>query len=654
MKSLLSLFVLFCLSLAAAPQKEVDPSAAIVHYRLPNGMQVYLLSDPKSQNTSIDVSVKVGMDVENDETAGISHLVEHMVFRDARVPHRDYADYIKDEGGTYVNGYTKRYETEYTATIGSDKSYWIAGAFATMLLDKNVTNADLKSEKGAVQTEIGEYKLPERIVWDTVMFFRKILPPQQRFYQQQFGLPKRRELAARYYSQLNNPHFTLEQVMRHYRKYYYPANMTLEIAGNFDVARMEKKIAATFGAYRQTGSATVVKPHQKPRENHKAARRFYEGTGKNAGYIGAKYLLEDYKQYLIVDAYTANLASRLQKQLRNKMGQNYGVQPDLFSDRKAGVASVYFDGLRKNFEDNVAIVKAQIAADAASLDDKTIDTALREYREQNYDSVEHDSQSLMSLVETQKHLDTDYKLGGRTSFAVFSSITPEEFRKTVSSIFSPQNRYEVIYRDYYFFPYDILLWSLLATVLLVVVYFRLYRIDYRLKGLRFTKRDILLERRLSNRFLGFLMFLLVFTVSTVSWEWIKYLLCSLLTGNPYYLSTIDVPWSYVADIADSLLMIVVFALVYRYGFRYDARLQMDKEAIYLVGNRIVVLRTDEIRSIDVVQWHPGLFFSIRGLAIGFWRPLTLVRMKNGRKYYLRSTNAAHLKEDIEKNLEPQA
>ncbi len=648
MKSFLSLFVLFCLTLAAARQEEVGPSAGIVHYKLPNGMQVYLLSDPKSQNTSIDVSVKVGMEVENDDTAGISHLVEHMVFRDARVPHRDYADYIKDEGGSYVNGYTKRYETEYTATIGSDKSYWIAGAFAKMLLDKNVSEADLDSEKGAVQTEIGEYKFPERLVWDTVMFFKKIFPPEQNFYLQQFGLPKRKALPARYCSQLNNPHFSMNQVMQHYQKYYYPANMTLKIAGNFDMAKMEKKIEQTFGTYRQTGKATVVKPEQKPRANHKPAQRFYEGTGKNTGYIGAQYLLEDYKKCLIVDAYTANLASRLQKKLRNKMGQNYGVQPYLFDDRKAGVASVYFDGLRKNFEENVAIVKKQIAADAVSLDDQTVADALREYREQNYDAVEHDSRSLMSLIDTQEYIDTDYKLGGKTSFAVFSSITPEAFRKTVSEVFKPQNSYEVIYRDYYFFPYDIMLWSLLATVLLVVVYFRLYRFDYRQKGLHYTKRDIVLERRLSNRFLGFWMFLLVFAVSSVLWAWIKYLLCSFFTGDPYYLSTIDVPWSYAADIADSLMIIVVFALVYRYGFRYNARLQADSEAIYLVGNRITVLPRDEIASIDVVKWHPGLFFKIRGLAIGFWRPLALVTMQDGRKYYLRSTNAVHLKEDIEK------
>lgn len=88
------------------------------------------------------MEVKVGMDIEDEKNYGISHLVEHIVFRDQRVPYHDYLDYIKEEGGTYVNGYTTRYTTEYLTTIDSNKSYWITEVFAQMIFDKNVTNRD--------------------------------------------------------------------------------------------------------------------------------------------------------------------------------------------------------------------------------------------------------------------------------------------------------------------------------------------------------------------------------------------------------------------------------------------------------------------------------------------------------------------------------
>lgn len=75
-----------------------DPYKNIEYFKLENGLEVYLLSNEKSVNTQIELKVAVGMDIENEKNAGLSHLVEHIVFRDQRVPHHDYVDYIKEEG----------------------------------------------------------------------------------------------------------------------------------------------------------------------------------------------------------------------------------------------------------------------------------------------------------------------------------------------------------------------------------------------------------------------------------------------------------------------------------------------------------------------------------------------------------------------------
>ena len=642
-------FLLFW-SLYAGTEAETDPYAGIRYFQLENGLQVYMLSDAKAENTSLEATVYVGSDAEDENSYGLAHLVEHIVFRDGRVPHRDYVDYIKEEGGTYVNGFTRRYDTVYRVTIGSDKSYWIAALFAQMLFDKNVTGSDLESERGAVQTEIGDYKLPERIAEDIMAFFAAILPPREDFFADQYALEKIAPLPSRYHAKRNNGRFTLEEVMAHYRDYYYPANTMLKIAGDFDPVKMEALIRQQYGVYREKGTATTKPPVEKPKLSRRPSMHFYEGMPENSGYIGAKYLLDDYKKYLILDAYTANAAQRLQQQLRNKLGQNYDVSPYMFNERGAGVAAVSFDGLRNHFEANVGRVRQLFAADAASLDDATIDDALRRYREQSFDSLEHDSASLMELVGAQEYLRTEQGITDRTPYEVFDAITRDEFRTVVTGVFAPENAYTLVYRDYYFFPYDAMLWGLTAFVLLILVYFKLYRFDYRAKGLRYTKRDIVLERRLSNRFLGFLMFILVLIVSSVLWEWIQYGSALLLTGDPYYLETIDVPYSYAVNVFDAILMIVLFAVVYKYAFRYDARLDIDGEALYLVGNNIDVFKKSEIVSVDVTPWRPGLFFRIRGLALAFWRPLTVVTMRDGRKVYLRAGNAAHLKEDIEKSL----
>jgi len=647
------LLLLAVLTAYAAVETIPDPYTPIDHYRLDNGMNVYLLSDPKSKKTGIEVDVGVGMEAEDDASSGLSHLVEHMVFRDRRVPHRDYVNYIEEEGGSNINGYTGRYKTAYIATIDSNKSYWIATVFAQMMFDKNITADDLESERGVLQTEIGEYSLPKRLLWDLFAFFDAVFPDED-FYSNEFIMARDRRPPAPYYAQRNNARFTFDEVMRHYATYYYPSNMTLKIAGNFDRQKMKQIVDAHFGRYRRGGSATVKAPSVLPKLNHKPSLRFYEGVDKNRGFIGAKYVLDDYKKYLIIDAYTANAASRLQEHLRNKLGQNYSVNAYMFNDRKAGVASVAFDGLRNNFEENIRRVKALLVEDAAVLDDAVIDAALREYRDKTYGAAEHDVRSLMALVRTQEYLNTEEDIGGGSSYDVFKSITHDDFRQVVSDVFVPQNRYSVIYRDYFFFPYDTIILTLLSAGMLLLVYFKLNRIDYWAKGLHYTKRDLLFDRRLSNRFLGFLLFIFVLIMSTWAWEWIKFGVFKLLTGDPYYPMTVDVPYSYVVSVLDAVLMIVFFAAVYKFGFSYYARLDAGEEALYLVGNNIAVLDKKRIEKVDVVRWSPDKFFKIKGSALLFWKPLTMITMTNGQKLYLRSGNAAHLKEDIEKGLRRQA
>ncbi len=645
-------FVMMLLSLLNASVEELsDPYANVQYYQLDNGLNVYLLSDDKAESTKITMKVNVGSSVEDETTLGLTHLVEHLVFRDQRVPHRDYLDYIKEEGGTYVNGYTKRYETSYLTTIDSSKSYWIAEIFAQMIFDKNVTTLDLETEKGALQTEVGKYKFIEMLFWRIAKAFKTVSPKREELYRDEFGLEPVPELPPRYLAKKNNAQFSLEQVMQHYNSYYYPSNMKLMIVGKFDVEKMKQLIETKYGKYHKEGVKRTVKPLENPELNHKPYRRFYEGTNKNSGFIGAKYTLLDYKRYLVLDAYTANVALRIQQHLRNKLGHTYSVNPYMFNERKAGVASVAFDGLHDEFEANLAYVQETIAKDAEFLDDETIDAALKAYETKAYAYKEHDSDSLMKLVNVVEYLRVEQNITDRTAYDIFNSITHDEFRNIITTVFRPENSYVVIYRDHYFFPYDIVIFSFFIMILLALVYFKINRIDYYLKGLTYTKRDVCFDRRLSNRFLGFLKFLFIFLLSSILWEWIKYMLSLLIMDDPYYLHTVDVPYSYLVTVGDSLISIVIFVVVYRYLFNYYARMDVSKETIYLVGNRITVIPKEMINKIDVVSWSAGKFTKIRGLVLFFWRPLVKVEMKDGKVFYLRTSAAEHLKEDIEKCLE---
>ncbi len=637
-----------CIALSLQAAEGNDPFKKIEYFKLNNGMQVYLLADPKAEKTQIELRVNVGYDNETDKNYGISHLVEHLVFRDRRVPHHDYLDYIKEEGGTNVNGYTKRYETGYVATVPAEKSYWVAETFAQMLFDKNVTDEDLEIERKALQTEIGEPHWYYRPLWALMHFFDFIGPPAENFFKDEFSIPKEKELPDRYLAQENNKRFTLDEVMARYNAYYYPANMKLIIAGNFDVQKMRSFIEKRFGKVNKTGSLKVEKPHYTPKLNGKPYERYYEGMPENYAYVGAKYVLDDYKKYLILDIYTYSLAQRLQQQLRNKEGKTYSVNESGFTDKNAGAALIGFDGLADVFSQNIAQAEAMIAKDSRKMEPADIQKAMAQYEKRYYTSIEHDSDTLMGLVDMADYLRKEHNITDKTSYDIFKSITPEAFQKTVTETFTPQNRYRYIAREYYYFPMEMGVLSLTVLLFFIMGYVGLYGWQLRRQGIRLTQRDIRFQRRLSSRFMGFLILTATIIIASVGFEWIKYLLSKWIMGDPYWLLTLEVPYSYIATVLDAFVYLLWFFWLYVTLWRYYARIIVTDDYLIATGNRVAVIPKAQITSIAVVPAKERTWRRTLGTMFRFWKPVVKVELKNGEQYYLRSANAEHLREDLQK------
>ena len=642
------LLLLFIANFPLNAAVDEDPYKDVVFIQLDNGLQVYMLSDEKAENTQIALTVAVGTDVENEKTFGLSHLVEHVVFRDKRIPHRDYVDYIKEEGATYMNGYTTRYETGYKATIKSEKSFWIVEEFSKMIFDKEVELEDLKSEKGAVQTEIGAYEWMDKPFWYLVKTMDILTPPQPDIYRDDFSLDDVAEQPAYYNQNINNQTFTLDEVMAHYEKYYYPANMILKIAGNFDVLKMKEHVQTHYGSINKKGTAKAIEPIKTPQLSKMPYHRYLEGTSENAGYIGVKFIMDDYAKYLIINAYLDNLALRLQQNLRNDLGHTYSIYASGTKRGKARLAYIYFDGLHDEFETNIIAVRKAIKDDLENLSDETIDDALREYKK-HYTSIEHDSGSLMKLISTTQYLKEEFD-STDSSFQYFENINHENFRAVLKETFVSEYEYSLISREYHLFPYDVSILSLASLVAMMVLYFKLYHFDMTGRKVSCSYRDITMSRRISNRFIGFLYILAIYYLSIFLWEWIKYLALTYLVGDNAYIQSIDVPYSYLWTVSDMVLGILLFLLLCRYLFSYYARLVVTKEGVCLIGHRVKTIRNEDIADIQVSGWKPNTSFKSFGASILFWKPLLEIRLTNGNKIYIRNKNAQHLKEDLEKHL----
>ncbi|MDQ7085927.1 MAG: insulinase family protein [Sulfurovum sp.] len=649
------LFSLLILPIMLLGQGIDDPYKNIEYFKLSNGLQVYMLSDKQVSNTQIILSVKVGMDIEDKANAGISHLLEHLIFRDERIPYHDYLDYIKEEGATYINGYTSQYETSYEATIDSNKSYWLVEIFAQMLLDKVVSDSDLEIEKKALQVEIGAFHWYHHLGYSlksTLKYLAKIFPNKEDIYTNEFGLTQRKEYLDSYFYRKNNTDFSLEEVMHHYNTYYYPQNMLLKVVGNFEAKKMRLLIEKEFGTSQKQGTKTAKEPPYNATLNNKPHQSYKIGASKNYAYLGTKYILDDYKKYLILDAYSEYLATKMQQLLRNTLGQTYSVNDFYHSRANAVMTGVNFGSLHASLDENIQLVQKKIYADSLKIEDKEIAEALKQ-SSVYYSALEHDSATLLELISAQEYLQEYHQIFDSTPFAIFSSITKEEFQESISEAFTKQNAYSYIYSDYYFFPFDILILTLLMFFVVIVIYIRGGIIVSKQKGIPiyYTQRDVLLTRRIGNRFVLFWKFIVIFMIAVLLSEWSEYFLFMWIFDNPYYASSVDTPYSYVYSIGSFSYYLILFIVIVRVCcIKSLSRLDMLKEGMFFRGSTSVFIAKNKIDTLSVVPWSWNKVSHTYGIGIRFWKPLLKVTLHDARVLYIRSKDAQHLVEDLSKFL----
>jgi len=640
------LLVLFSLFVSAQATQFSDPFKSIEYLKLDNGMQVYLLPDSNASQVEVKVEVGVGYDNETKKNYGISHLVEHIVFRDSRVPHRDYLDYIKDNGGTNINGRTQRYKTIFYATIPPKRAEWLVKSFATMLLDKNITTQDLDIEKKALQIEIGEPNIVLHWLYQLTLFIKNTTPPVEDVYRDWFNIPDTKDLPSPYYAQINNKKFTLEDVMNRYNRYYYPANMKLFVVGNFDIDSMKRVIESSFGKSHRRGTLKIKEPKFKPHLESKPYIAYRLGGVKNIAWVGTMFEMKSYKEYLILDAYSDYLAQRLQERLRNDNGHTYSVNSFSLNNGYAEIIGVSFDGSHESFDNNIKIANSMIDSDRKDMNDTLIDKALSQYEKSNYLSFEHSVDELMNMLNLVKHINEYFHTSSMTPYQMFKSITHQEFRDTVSKTFIPEHRYLNIVRDYLLFPMDIVVYSISGLVIFILSIIFYSKWLLRTKGILLTQRDIRFTRRVSSRFTTVVIITISFILAIYIYNWGEYLFGKLLFDDPYWIYRVDGILGFILLWISLFLQILIFILIYRFLWRYYSKLIVTDDKLIAIGSRVLVIDKSDIKDIEVVPSSQREWSKTIGFAWRFYKPLVKITLKDSTVYYIRALNAEELKEDL--------
>lgn len=204
-------------------------------YTLDNGLKVLLLEEHKAPVAVFQIWYKVGSRYEPYDKAGISHMLEHLMFKGTKkYGPKTFSRLVQKYGGS-DNAFTGQDYTAYFQTFASDR-IWLS--------------LDLESDrmKGLLLDE-GEF-LSERDVVTEERRMRTDSDPES-------ALGEETEAAAFKVHPYHWPiigwmetikNWTVTDARNHYSTYYEPNNATIVVCGDFDSDKMIAAIKDKFGS----------------------------------------------------------------------------------------------------------------------------------------------------------------------------------------------------------------------------------------------------------------------------------------------------------------------------------------------------------------------------------------------------------------------
>lgn len=145
--------------------------------RLPNGLSLYLISDPKADASGAALTVGRGHWSDPIEYPGMAHLVEHLLFMGTKAypGENDFMSFVADHGGK-TNAYTASDHTAYLFTSNHESFYSALDRFAHFFIDPLLNADSVKRELHNVDQEHSKNK--ENDLWRKYMIFKEMGNPK--------------------------------------------------------------------------------------------------------------------------------------------------------------------------------------------------------------------------------------------------------------------------------------------------------------------------------------------------------------------------------------------------------------------------------------------------------------------------------------------
>ncbi|MCA9737607.1 MAG: pitrilysin family protein [Gemmatimonadota bacterium] len=359
--------------------------------RLANGVRVLSETIPTVRSVALGVWVRHGSVHDPAEHQGVSHLLEHMVFKGTR--HRTAREIVAAlEGlGGSIDAYTSREHTGYQARVLDEHLHDALDVLADLVLAPLLRDEDLELERDVVLEEISTvdetpddlvFELHGDLLWNGHPYGRSILGTRD-------------TVSAIDGASLRAMH----------GRQYCGENLVVAAAGHVEHESFVREVERRFGGLPAQARVTDVAP-ARPAAGRMAHVR-HDGVQTHIVLGSPTPGHSDRRRHALVllsAAFGGGMSSRLFQRLREELALGYAVYSYQSFNRGAGVTGMYL-GTRPGWE---ARALGAIRAEYADLAERGLEPTEFEQIKQQVKG-----QLLLSLESTSSRL---YRLAGHALY----------------------------------------------------------------------------------------------------------------------------------------------------------------------------------------------------------------------------------------------
>lgn len=281
---------------------------------LDNGLRLLTAPMPGMRSASVAFFFTVGSRYESGELAGVSHFIEHMLFKGTqRYPTaRLISEAIEGVGGIF-NGSTGKEITNYTAKVPGEQLSLVMGVMADMVRRPLFDAHEIEKERAVIIEELSAtHDDPQE--WVNLLIDEVMWP----------GLPLGRDDAGFVETVAQ---MTRESMLKYLHQYYRPNSLVISVAGNIDQAEVIQRTHELFGDW-EAGTHPDLTKSLPPSDTLPVAmiKKETEQTNICLATLGAAYTSPDYYPLLLINGILGDgMSSRLFQTIREEKGLAYDI-----------------------------------------------------------------------------------------------------------------------------------------------------------------------------------------------------------------------------------------------------------------------------------------------------------------------------------------